>query len=600
MPAKKHPLTVEELWAIKRVGTPTLSPDGRSACAPVTAYDMDKNEGRTELWLFPTDGGKARRLTAGDKDSEPHWSPDGKWIAFTAKRKDDDEPQIYLIAPDGGEARRLTAVADRRIGAALVPRRQAHRVRLVGVARPEDRQGAGASAGRSARTRRSRRMSPSAPSTVSGIIGSPTAASRTSSPPTSPPAAPRPARRHRARAASRGTRRPSITTSAPTAGARADRRSRAGAANDERRPTSSALNLATRRRQRADRRRAALRDEHPRYSPDGRHRPGISYNLKRAFNDQGRLTLLERRSGRTRRLAPRLDRATTHLAWAPDSAALYLLIEDRGRQGLFRLGLERRDADAGRGRRHDQRLCASRATAGASRSTAASASHPPALFAIAPTAATSARSSRSIARCSRASRSAQCASSPSRAGAASRCRYGSPIRPNFDPKKKWPLLHYDPRRTALGAHRRLAFPLEHAGLRRAGLRRRRRQLPRLVRVRPALARIDHRQLRRQGIRRHRGRDRLHAAPGLHRPRSGWSPRGGSYGGYMVAYMNGHTDRYKTYVCHAGCYDWVSMMATDGYLFLRQGAGRVPLGQSGAGDEAVAAPLRASGSRRRRW
>src|SRR5204862_2982831 len=42
--------------------------------------------------------------------------------------------------------------------------------------------------------------------------------------------------------------------------------------------------------------------------------------------------------------------------------------------------------------------------------------------------------------------------------------------------------------------------------------------------------------------------------------------GGSYGGYMVAYMNGHTDRYRTYVCHAGCYDWVSMMATDGYLF----------------------------------
>ena len=42
--------------------------------------------------------------------------------------------------------------------------------------------------------------------------------------------------------------------------------------------------------------------------------------------------------------------------------------------------------------------------------------------------------------------------------------------------------------------------------------------------------------------------------------------GGSYGGFMVAYMNGHTDRYRAYVCHAGCYDWVSMMATDGYHF----------------------------------
>ena len=44
--------------------------------------------------------------------------------------------------------------------------------------------------------------------------------------------------------------------------------------------------------------------------------------------------------------------------------------------------------------------------------------------------------------------------------------------------------------------------------------------------------------------------------------------GGSYGGYMVAYMNGHVaaKRYQAYVCHAGCYDWVSMMGSDGYFW----------------------------------
>jgi dipeptidyl aminopeptidase/acylaminoacyl peptidase len=42
--------------------------------------------------------------------------------------------------------------------------------------------------------------------------------------------------------------------------------------------------------------------------------------------------------------------------------------------------------------------------------------------------------------------------------------------------------------------------------------------------------------------------------------------GGSYGGYMVAWMNGHTDRYKAYVCHAGCFDWLSMFGGDAWYW----------------------------------
>jgi dipeptidyl aminopeptidase/acylaminoacyl peptidase len=38
--------------------------------------------------------------------------------------------------------------------------------------------------------------------------------------------------------------------------------------------------------------------------------------------------------------------------------------------------------------------------------------------------------------------------------------------------------------------------------------------------------------------------------------------GGSFGGYMVAWMNGHTNRYKALVCHAGVYNWISQMASD--------------------------------------
>jgi dipeptidyl aminopeptidase/acylaminoacyl peptidase len=43
--------------------------------------------------------------------------------------------------------------------------------------------------------------------------------------------------------------------------------------------------------------------------------------------------------------------------------------------------------------------------------------------------------------------------------------------------------------------------------------------------------------------------------------------GGSYGGYMVAWMNGHTDRYKAFVCHAGCFDWVAMHSSDAWYYI---------------------------------
>src|SRR5262245_43298758 len=57
-------------------------------------------------------GGDAVQLTSGaDGESGPRWSPDGKAIAFTAKRGDNDSAQIYVMPVDGGEARQLTTHA---------------------------------------------------------------------------------------------------------------------------------------------------------------------------------------------------------------------------------------------------------------------------------------------------------------------------------------------------------------------------------------------------------------------------------------------------------------------------------------------------------
>lgn len=106
---------VEALWRLQRIGAPSLSPDGAQVVAAVTRYTMSENKGSTQLWLMSTLGGQPRQLTAcGEKDGQPQWSPDGQQIAFIAKREQqgqkDDEAQLYLMAPDGGEARRAATI----------------------------------------------------------------------------------------------------------------------------------------------------------------------------------------------------------------------------------------------------------------------------------------------------------------------------------------------------------------------------------------------------------------------------------------------------------------------------------------------------------
>ena len=105
----KRPITAEDLWAVKRVGPPSLAPDGKWCVVEVTTFDVAANDGTSDLWLLATDGSAQKQLTRGPgKNSGPRWSPDGKRIAFVAKRGSDATPQVYLIDPAGGEARRLT------------------------------------------------------------------------------------------------------------------------------------------------------------------------------------------------------------------------------------------------------------------------------------------------------------------------------------------------------------------------------------------------------------------------------------------------------------------------------------------------------------
>jgi len=106
----KRPLEVEDLFRIKRVSDPQLSPDGKWIAFVVTEVDKAANKMNSDIYLIPAIGGEPRKLTSSpSSDANPRWSPNGKTIAFVSGRSGDS--QVWLIDIDGGEARQLTKLS---------------------------------------------------------------------------------------------------------------------------------------------------------------------------------------------------------------------------------------------------------------------------------------------------------------------------------------------------------------------------------------------------------------------------------------------------------------------------------------------------------
>ncbi|MGB1840849.1 MAG: hypothetical protein ACPHWZ_07080, partial [Longimicrobiales bacterium] len=60
-----------------------------------------------DIWVVDRDGGDARRLTSADgAETEPSFSPDGRWIAFTGEYGGNQD--VYLVEASGGQPKRLT------------------------------------------------------------------------------------------------------------------------------------------------------------------------------------------------------------------------------------------------------------------------------------------------------------------------------------------------------------------------------------------------------------------------------------------------------------------------------------------------------------
>src|SRR5436189_638135 len=106
--AEKRAIAEKDLFDFVWVGDAQVSPDGsRVAFLRVTVNE--KKEGyNTSIWMVPTSGSEApHRLTTGERDSSPRWSPDGKYLVFTRSTEKDgkpEPPQLCMLSMAGGDA----------------------------------------------------------------------------------------------------------------------------------------------------------------------------------------------------------------------------------------------------------------------------------------------------------------------------------------------------------------------------------------------------------------------------------------------------------------------------------------------------------------
>jgi dipeptidyl aminopeptidase/acylaminoacyl peptidase len=107
--------TIDQSLEMKGAFVPQISPDGKHVVYEVSRTNWEDNAFERDLWIVDTVTQEGHQLTASKKSStNAEWAPDGKWIAFLSDRPGqitgtpDGKKQIYVIAADGGEARQLT------------------------------------------------------------------------------------------------------------------------------------------------------------------------------------------------------------------------------------------------------------------------------------------------------------------------------------------------------------------------------------------------------------------------------------------------------------------------------------------------------------
>lgn len=107
----RRPVQIDDLFRLKSVGSPQVSPDGRWVAYTVTTTDYDEGARETRVWMTSGDGTVTLPMTStGTSASRPAFSPDGRYLSFLATRGEDAKTQVWALDRRGGEAQPLTDV----------------------------------------------------------------------------------------------------------------------------------------------------------------------------------------------------------------------------------------------------------------------------------------------------------------------------------------------------------------------------------------------------------------------------------------------------------------------------------------------------------
>jgi dipeptidyl aminopeptidase/acylaminoacyl peptidase len=107
----KRLISPSDIYRLQSIGGMQISPDGEWIAYVLTTTDSTKDKKNSDVWMISRDGKQNVQLTnSPDGESQPRFSPDGKFISFVAKRGEDKASQVYLLDRRGGDAIKATDV----------------------------------------------------------------------------------------------------------------------------------------------------------------------------------------------------------------------------------------------------------------------------------------------------------------------------------------------------------------------------------------------------------------------------------------------------------------------------------------------------------